>query len=525
MPRKQNKNLKPVQSENEAREKGKKGGIKSGEVRREKKTTQDLAKIILSGKIPGESAQELVEQIGVPTANRNVKTAILAGQALEAIKGNTRAAEYLIGLSGEQTATESKQEEKEYELPARVFGSEWVNVNRSIDRREYFQYDFKGGRGSLKSSFCGLKIVELIKRNPTCCALAIRQLKDDIGKSIFAQIKWAIDELGLTEEFHFTKSPYMIKKINTGQIIYFEGANDPSKIKSIRPPKDMHIGVVWVEEADQLFGAEALRNIKQSAFRGGDDGILFRTFNTPISQRHYINEELRKNDTRRFVHHSYYYNAPVEWIGKPFIEEANALKESNERAYRHEYLGEPVGTGGSVFENAVVRDITDDELKSFEHFYYGVDWGFYPDPWAFVKCAYSANKRSLYILDERIEYKKNNRQTADILINEKHITRDDMIICDSSEPKSIADYASYGLYARGAEKSAGSLNYSMKWLQGLTKIIIDKNKCPHTAREFLEYEYEKTRDGEIISGYPDKNNHFIDSVRYSTNLLWREGVK
>jgi len=62
----------------------------------------------------------------------------------------------------------------------------------------------------------------------------------------------------------------------------------------------------------------------------------------------------------------------------------------------------------------------------------------------------------------------------------------------------------------------------MKWLAGLVKIIIDPVRCPGTATEFSEYELEKDKDGNIITGYPDKNNHNIDAVRYATEIIWRK---
>jgi phage terminase large subunit len=102
----------------------------------------------------------------------------------------------------------------------------------------------------------------------------------------------------------------------------------------------------------------------------------------------------------------------------------------------------------------------------------------------------------------------------------KNLSNDEIVICDSSEPKSIKDYSDKGVWARGAEKPPGSVSVSMKWLASLTAVIIDPARCPNTLQEFRDYEYEKTKDGEIISGYPDKNNHFIDAVRYATNLLW-----
>jgi phage terminase large subunit len=65
----------------------------------------------------------------------------------------------------------------------------------------------------------------------------------------------------------------------------------------------------------------------------------------------------------------------------------------------------------------------------------------------------------------------------------------------------------------------------MQWLQGLHGIYIDPARCPVTAKEFGEYEYETARDGEVLPGYVDADNHHIDAVRYATNRIWlRKGT-
>ena len=78
------------------------------------------------------------------------------------------------------------------------------------------------------------------------------------------------------------------------------------------------------------------------------------------------------------------------------------------------------------------------------------------------------------------------------------------------------------MFARGAEKGPDSVNYSMKWLQSLNEIIIDNRRAPNCATEFMEYEYDRDKNGDVISGYPDKNNHCIDSVRYALNNIWKK---
>ena len=306
----------------------------------------------------------------------------------------------------------------------------------------------------------------------------------------------------------------------TGQTIYFRGLDDPLKVKSIKP-KFGYIGILWFEELDQFAGAEEIRSVEQSAKRGGGRFYVFKSFNPPISASNWANKYILEERDSRIVIRSDYRSVPVEWLGEEFLNDAEQLKHTNERAYQHEYLGIATGTGGNVFENVDVRKITEEEWRNFDRIYMGVDWGWYPDPFAWVKMHFDAARRTLYILDEYRCNKQGNRETADYLMEEKGVTSADLITADSAEPKSVGDYRSYGLACRAVEKGPGSVDYSMKWLQSLNAIVIDES-CKGTAEEFLEYEYERTKDGEIISGYPDRDNHSIDAVRYGTYPIWRK---
>lgn len=60
------------------------------------------------------------------------------------------------------------------------------------------------------------------------------------------------------------------------------------------------------------------------------------------------------------------------------------------------------------------------------------------------------------------------------------------------------------------------MEHGISWLQNLREIVIDPVACPNVAREFSGYELERTADGSAFkSGFPDKNNHTIDAVRYA----------
>ena len=68
---------------------------------------------------------------------------------------------------------------------------------------------------------------------------------------------------------------------------------------------------------------------------------------------------------------------------------------------------------------------------------------------------------------------------------------------------------------RGAKKGLDSVEYCVKWLQDLDEIIIDPDACPETAKEFCSYELDRDREGNFKAGFPDRNNHHIDAVRYA----------
>jgi phage terminase large subunit len=348
-----------------------------------------------------------------------------------------------------------------------------------------------------------------------------RQVADTMRDSVYAQILWAIDKLGLGEKFRCTQSPLQCVYLPTGQRILFRGLDDPQKIKSIKLPFG-YIGIVWFEEADQIKGGEeAVRNVQQSALRGGEYGLTFISFNPPAASRNWANRYARAERRGKFVHHSSYLQAPAEWLGPKFLAQAEYIKETQPTKYRHEYLGEAVGNGTQVFENLVLEPIDGKTIRSFDRPLNGVDWGWYPDAWAYNRVQYDAARRTLYIYDELTRWRTANRDTAHLLLARGVGTETGgPLTADSAEPKSCGDYRAEGLPCREAVKGPGSVNQSMKWLQSLAAICIDPKRCPDTAREFGEYEYEVGKDGQVLPGYPDADNHHIDAVRYATNRLW-----
>lgn len=403
---------------------------------------------------------------------------------------------------------------------SKVLGGAYYNFAHDVFQHGHTHYDLSGGRGSLKSSTISILVPVIMLQHKDIHAVVLRKVANTIRDSVYAQYIWAIGELGLADFWVTRASPLELIYKPTGQKIMFRGTDDPMKIKSIKVPFG-YIGITHFEEKDQFAGREEIRNVLQSTMRGGARFWNFESYNPPISRDNWANVDSLEERADRLCLKTTYLDAPPEWLGEQFIAEADYLKETDERAYKHEYLGIPVGTGADVFENLEIRAIPDEEISNFDRITRGLDWGYFPDPWAYNAAHFDAARRTLYIFDELRAQKKGNEETAQML-KDHGLTRHDLITADSAEPKSIADYCKFGLKCVGAIKGADSVDYSMKWLQSLKAIVIDPKRCPHTADEFLHYEYERTRDGEIISGYPDRENHHIDAVRYATERIWRK---
>lgn len=392
----------------------------------------------------------------------------------------------------------------------------FFSVHQDVKQHSHTHYVLAGGRGSTKSSYVSLEIPLLLMQNPECHAVILRKVANTLRNSVYTQVEWALDALHISDKWKMTISPMEMIRKATGQKILFFGVDDKAKIKSIKLPFG-YVGVAWYEELDQFAGMEEIRNLNQSLMRGGSKFWCFSSYNPPKSANNWVNEEMLLDEQDRLVHRSDYLSVNPDWLGPQFIYEADKLKAKNETAYRHEYLGEITGTGGAVFENVIEKRITDEEIQQFDHRKYGLDFGFAVDPLAFTAMHYDSKREILYIFDEIYQPKLTNRQAA-VKIKKK-ITETALIRADSAEPKSIKELNELGLRVMAAKKGPDSVEFGIRWLQGLSAIVIDKKRCPNTYREFVTYEYETTRDGQYISAYPDKNNHAIDAVRYGCEDL------
>lgn len=388
----------------------------------------------------------------------------------------------------------------------------FYSVHEDLKHGKHTHYWLKGGRGSTKSSFVSLEIILGMMQDSQANAIILRKVGKYLKDSVYEQLIWAIEKLGVSQYWHVTKSPLELTYVPTGQKVLFRGADEPKKIKSTKFSRG-YSKYIWYEEVDEFHGMEEIRTINQSLMRGGERFVVFYSFNPPQSVRNWVNSELLTERPDRLVHHSTYVDVPKEWLGEPFIIEAKHLKKVNERAYNHEYMGEVTGTGGEVFTNITTRDITDEEISGFDRIKRGLDFGYASDPLHYTVCHFDKTRRRLYIFFEIQKVGMKNRVAVEEI--KKENKNNDRVVADSAEPRTIAEFKDLGLSIIGAKKGPGSVEHGIKFLQDLEEIIIDPERCPNTAREFLNYELEKDKEGNFKADFPDKNNHSIDAVRYA----------
>lgn len=400
-----------------------------------------------------------------------------------------------------------------------IIAPAFYSVHWDILDGKHTYYDLYGGRGSTKSSFISVEIVlgmmQDAENGKYTNAVIFRKVGNTLRESVYEQIAWAIDALGVNDLWISSVSPMQYVYKTTGQKIIFRGLDKAKKTKSIKSSKG-YFKYLWYEELDEFAGIEEIRNTQQSVLRGGSKFVVFKSFNPPISQSNWANVYVNEPREDSCRHKSNYTMVPDDWLGEQFISDAEHLKATNERAYRHEYLGEPVGLGTNIFDLLEIRTITDGEISRMERIYQGQDWGWYPDPKAFIRAAYQHNSETVYLLDELGGCKIRNSEMAK-QIKEKGYD-DYSICCGADEQESIIDFRDAGLPVRQANVGPGSVKYTFEWLQ-CRKIVIDPARTPRAYKEIIEYEHEVDSNGEVIADYPDHNNHWIDALRYATSPL------
>lgn len=393
---------------------------------------------------------------------------------------------------------------------------------RGLNNNSYFQIYF-GGSSSGKSYFLAQRaILDLMKgRN----YLVVRKVKNTVRGSVFNEIRKSILTFNLSRYFDINKSEMTITcKFNNKQI-RFGGLDDVEKIKSITPIDGVFTDI-WIEEATEITDKDFKQLKKRLRGQSKHSKRITLSFN-PIHKAHWIYKHFFNiwQDDKQFakgkvdglpctiLKTTYKDN---EYLTEQDV--TNLENESDQYYYEVYTLGNWGVLGNLIFNNWEVQDISD-KIDQFDNVFYGLDWGFYPDPFAFVKLHVDTKREIIYIYDELYLYQRTN----DTLIEKTKEKYEGgrQIIADSAEPKSIQHFKNNGVRIKGAEKGPGSIEHGIKKLKDY-RIIIHKD-CPKAKTEFSLYKYKENKNGEVLPTPVDKNNHIIDCTRYALEELDKKG--
>ncbi len=376
----------------------------------------------------------------------------------------------------------------------------------------------KGGRASKKSTTAALWHVYNMMKYPDANTLVVRKTYNAHKDSTYAQLKWAINRLGVAHLWQAKLSPLEIVYKPTGQKILFRGLDDPMAITSITVEKG-YLCWVWIEEAYQINNEEDFNKLDMSI--RGDTGDLPKIFTlsfNPWNEKIWIKKRFFDVEDPNVLSVTTNYMCN-EFLGEDDKALFEWMKERSPRRYRIEGLGDWGIAEGAVFTDWEEREFDWQEIAQQEsaEACYGLDFGYSTDPTAYVASIVIPATRELYIFDEHYQRAMLNTQIADML-KYKGVEKE-RITADSAEPKSIDELRRLGIRRiRPADKGKDSVLNGIQYLQQY-KIFVHP-KCVNTIMELGDYVWD-TKDGNLVNKPIDEYNHILDSLRYSVEHVQR----
>lgn len=420
------KNLKPVRTKSEARERGRNGGKASGEARRRKADFRKTLNMLLTAEIDSPEWKPVLEALGVECT---LESALNMAMIKEGLAGNVKAYEAIAKYAGQSTRTDTDLEEqmakinlmqaqkekvqKQEELveetesgmkdPHEVVIPEFWDI---LDDTEHEHQIITSGRAGTKSSFSGILGISTIVGDEPAAVVVLRKRHNKLRKTVYKEMIRAIGRLGMSkDDFDIGVSPMEIRYKKNGNVIYFSGSDSIDDTKGIID-EDKPIRLVILDELTEFFdvgeGEDELTNIEATFVRGNDEGFrMVYLYNPPKNPNAPINVWCLKMEMRSDVIHKHvdYRDVPISWIGKKLLESAELLKETDYRLYRWVWLGECIGVDDLIYYMFNENHRKEPDAKHYKIIGIGVDYG-QQNATTYQAAGININKRRLEGLDE-----------------------------------------------------------------------------------------------------------------------------
>ena len=368
----------------------------------------------------------------------------------------------------------------------------------------------KGARASGKSKAAALWHIYHMMKYPLANTLCIRKTERTLRDSVFSDLKWAMEKLGVSHLWRCTTSPLEMVYIPTGQKILFRGLDSGYKVTSISVPTGV---LCWllIEEAYEI-NKEDDFDILNETIRGiMPDGYWKRVtviFN-PWNERIFWKKRFFDNpaDDALAMTTTYKDNPYLSEQDKKMFED---MRIRNPRRYAVAGEGNWGIIGSLVYENWKEETFTLDDIRDCESAV-GLDFGYSVDPSAFFVGFVDVVNKKLYVWDEIYQKGLSNKRIYEEISTAGYSK--ERITADSAEPKSIDELKGYGLRIKGAKKGKDSIQNGIQWIQDLEIII--HPRCVNFLTEISNYTWEKDKFGTTLNRPIDDFNHLMDAMRYS----------
>lgn len=370
----------------------------------------------------------------------------------------------------------------------------------------------KGSRGSKKSKTAALNMIYRIIKYPLSNGLCVRRYSNTLRDSVFSDLKWAIHKLHLDDYFECTVSPMQIVRRTTGQKILFRGLDDGLKITSI----SVDYGVlcfIWIEEAFEVTNEDDFNKLDMSVRGEVLEGYFKQitlTFN-PWSATSWL--KARFFD----VVDDDIFTKTTTWECNEWLDASDRnlflkMKVNNPRRYKIEGDGDWGIAEGLIYEKVRLENFSIDNIKAIPSIKsaFGLDFGF-TDPNAFICMLIDNTAMKIYVFDEWYKTGATNKVIAQAIKDKGYGGQ--RIICDSAEPKSIAELQEEDINAEASRKGKDSVNHGIQLIQNYEIVVHDIN-CPEFKKEILNYCWTKDKNGKPTDKPDHEFSHGMDAMRY-----------
>lgn len=345
----------------------------------------------------------------------------------------------------------------------------------------------QGGSRSGKTYSITQYLIYLITEHKNKVITICRKTLPSLKGSVLRDFQTIIEELGIPFEEHYNKSvgEFEFNK----NLVEFISVDQPQKIRGRK--RD----ILFINEANEL----NLEDFRQLAMRTTQKIILDFNPSDPI---HWIYDEaMTRDDAETFI--STYkdnYFLPLETI-----KEIERFKDIDDQYWQVYGLGQR----GAFLKGQIFKGWEKIETMPDYESFYGLDWGYSNDPTSLIQVM--KHNDNIYIR-ELIYQKGLTNDEISRMIKGFGVTNEP-IYADSAEPKSIKELRMYGLNVHEAVKGKDSILTGISFLKQFKIYLTVDSK--NFWREFLYYQWEEDKSGQLTNKPKDFMNHCFDALRYA----------